>query len=106
MIPSVPDETRVAYEDLLVQLRDLVLTFSLEGEFDRDALFGVLALDEGVKPAFSFSWSSVERAQQDSRILMTLTLVRDVDVALIGSVDKNYTIDKRGLLIGGVGGDN
>lgn len=106
MIPSMPDEMRVPYEELLVQLRDLVPSFSLEGELDRDALLGALALDEGVKPAFSFSRPSVERAQQDSPIPTMLTLVRDVDVVPIESVDNNYTIDKRGLLIGGAGGDN
>lgn len=40
MTPSVPDETPNGQAELLAQLRDLVPSAFLDGELDRDALFG------------------------------------------------------------------
>lgn len=82
MTPSVPDETRVAHEELLAQLRDLVPSAFLDGELDRNALLGALGLDGEVKPAFSFTWPGIERARQDARVPTTATLVPDEDASL------------------------
>lgn len=82
MTPSVPDETRDTHEELLAQLRDLVPGAFLDGELDRDALLGVLGLDETSKPAFSFTWPGIERARQDARVPTTATLVPDEDASL------------------------
>ena len=82
MTPSVPDETRDTHEELLAQLRDLVPGAFLDGELDRDALLGVLGLNETSKPAFSFTWPGIERARQDARVPTTATLVPDEDASL------------------------
>lgn len=68
MTSSVPDETRDPRAELLAQLRNLVPSAVLYGEFDRDALLGALGLDDASKPAFSFSWPGIERAHRDARV--------------------------------------
>lgn len=99
MTPSVPDETRDTHEELLAQLRDLVPGAFLDGELDRDALLGVLGLDETSKPAFSFTWPGIERARQDARVPTTATLVPDEDASLHWSDASDVLIEGDNLQV-------
>lgn len=78
MTGSVPAGTPDAQQELLDQLRDLVPSAFLDGELDREALIGALGLEDGAKPAFTFSWPGIELARSEARKATTATLKPDI----------------------------
>lgn len=82
MTSSVPAETPDGQEGLLDQLRDLVPSAFLDGALDRGALLNALGLEGETKPAFSFSWPSIDLARSEARKPTTATLVPDEDASV------------------------
>ncbi|MFK0071897.1 DNA methyltransferase [Arthrobacter woluwensis] len=96
---SVPGETPDVQAELLAQLRDLVPSAFLDGELDRQALIDALGLNDGAKPAFSFSWPGIERARQDARTPTTATLVPDEDASVTWSDARDVLLEGDNLQV-------
>jgi adenine-specific DNA-methyltransferase len=83
MTDYVPGETADPNDELIAALRDLVPSAFADGALDRAALLGALGLaDENQKPAFTFSWPSIDLARSEARAATTATLIPDKNASL------------------------
>ncbi len=100
MVPSVPGATGDLDEEVLAQLQDLVPEAFLDGQLDRAALLKALGLEEEpAKPAFAFSWPSIEQARLEAREPTTATLVPDEDASLHWETARDVLVEGDNLQV-------